>query len=401
MLNKERLYNDLKQKFMELSMQMTSDRKNRQTELCIEVSKKYGFPLGMVSDIVTLRVDMKDALEVLLFAIASLALSSSTLQYYFSEREIKEYSKYKYKTSTIKFPFTFESLMVEVRPEEQYVGRTTVKELMKLRDAQVINYNINTQRTMTLKRGKDFEYYQITLNRKAVDQITELLRKKDFIPNTLTFNLSPETDFTYKNGKLTINEPTAFDILDGYHRYIAMSNLYNIDEEFDYPMEIRIMFLNEENAKQFIFQEDQRTPLSKADSNAMNKNDVGVKISRFIKNSLGNDIVGQNAIINEALLVKLISLLYVKNGISYERSKMVKISNEITGIINDVSREVPELLDSKWSLNFTIAFFGLINNKNMKGKKLYENANELANKLNKEVKIEQLTLKRLNRLLET
>ena len=179
MINKEGLYTELKRKFAELSMKLTSNRKNKQTILCTEVNKKFGFPIGMVSDIVTQRVDMQDALEVLLFAIASVA--EVKVSYYFSEREIKEYSQYKYQANSLKFPFTFASQMVEIKPDEQYIGRTSVKELMQLRDAQIINYNANTQRTMTLKRGNDYEYYKITLNRKAVDQISELLQKKDFI----------------------------------------------------------------------------------------------------------------------------------------------------------------------------------------------------------------------------
>ena len=398
MINKEGLYTELKRKFAELSMKLTSNRKNRQTILCTEVNKKFGFPIGMVSDIVTQRVDMQDALEVLLFAIASVA--GVKVSYYFSEREIKEYSQYKYQANSLKFPFTFASQMVEIKPDEQYIGRTSVKELMQLRDAQIINYNANTQRTMTLKRGNDYEYYKITLNRKAVDQISELLQKKDFVPNTLTFNLSPETDFTYKNGKLTINEQVPFDILDGYHRYIAMSNLYNLDETFDYPMEIRILFLSEENAKQFIYQEDQRTPLSKADSNAMNKNDAGVKVCRFVKQKLGNEIVSQQGIINETLLVKLIDLLYIKNNTTYERSKLISIANEIVTIVEDAAMDIPELLDTKWSNNFTIAMIGLATKKELKGKELYITALETTKTLIKEEKVEQLTLKRLNKLLD-
>lgn len=398
MINKEGLYTELKRKFAELSMKLTSNRKNRQTILCTEVNKKFGFPIGMVSDIVTQRVDMQDALEVLLFAIASVA--EVKVNYYFSEREIKEYSQYKYQATSLKFPFTFASQMVEIKPDEQYIGRTSVKELMQLRDAQIINYNANTQRTMTLKRGNDYEYYKITLNRKAVDQISELLQKKDFVPNTLTFNLSPETDFTYKNGKLTINEQVPFDILDGYHRYIAMSNLYNLDETFDYPMEIRILFLSEENAKQFIYQEDQRTPLSKADSNAMNKNDAGVKVCRFVKQKLGNEIISQQGIINETLLVKLIDLLYIKNNTTYERSKLISIANEIVSIIEDTAMDIPELLDTKWSNNFTIAMIGLATKKKLKGKELYITVLETTKTLIKEEKVEQLTLKRLNKLLD-
>lgn len=399
MLFENDFYSEMKRKFLELSIQRADRNESSLTKLCEKVNVKYGFPMGMISDVVTMRVDMSTVLNALLFAIASEVLSKGNIKKYFTSSEIEQFSKYKYQVETVKFPFTFESQMIEIKPEEQYIGRTTVKELMKLRDAQIINYNINTQRTMTLKKGNDFEYYKITLNRKAVEQISELLKNGDFISNTLTFNLSPETDFTYKNGKLTINEVTNFDILDGYHRYIAMSNLYNIDENFDYPMEIRITFLSEENAKQFIYQEDQRTPLSKTDAATMNKNDFGVKVCRFMRNNLGNDIVGQDKIINESVLVKLINLLYFQKETSYERSKLIKLANELVEIINSVSLQVNDLLDTKWTTNFTLAFFGLAKQQNLKGKELYNATKKLVASMNKEEQIGQLTLKRLNTIL--
>jgi len=403
MLNKDKFYMELKRKFIELSINRNSKKLlkkpvSKQMQLCMDVHAKYNFPPGMVSDIVTLRVNMEDALEVLLYAIASFVLSDTSIKTYFTPREIKEYSKYKYETSSIKFPYTFESLMVEIKPDEQYIGRISVKELMKLRDAQIINYNVNTQRTMTLKRGKDYEYYQVTLNRKAIDQMMDLYRNGDFIPNTLTFNLSPETDFTYKDGKLTINDEVPFDILDGYHRYIAFSNLYNIDDTFDYPMEIRIMFANEENARQFIYQEDQKTPLSKVDSSAMNKNDVGVKVCRLVKSKLGNDIINQDGIINEALLVRLIDLLYVKDNKAYKRSQLVSVSNEIISTIEGVNLDVPDLLDERWSIEFTIMFLALANKLQLKGKELY-NKTIKTKDIAKNVRIEQVTGKKLNYLL--
>lgn len=405
MLYKQQFYAELKRRFAELSL----SQRNGQSALCMAVFKKYRIPLGMVSDIVTLRTDMEYALEVMLYCIAAtlsslakdsiLNIEPVNLSMYFSEREIKEYSNYKYQTQTLEFPYTFESLMVEIKPDEQYIGKITVKELMKLRDAQVINYNANTQRTMTLKRGNDFEYYKIALNKKAVNKISELYRNRDFIPNTITFNLSPEADFIYKNGKLTINSATAFDIVDGYHRYIAMSNLYNLDETFDYPMEVRVMFLSEENAKQFIYQEAQHTPLAKANLNTMNKNAVSVKVCRFVKNNLGDDVINQNGIINEALFVRLIEILYIEKG-SYERSKIIEVATKISDTINNTLKIYPKLLDSRWDNNFTIMFFGLASKQNLSGKTLYEKAKEKANKIIKEVKIEQLTARKLISLLK-
>ena len=366
-------------------------------EVCQDVNEKYGFPLGMVSDVVTQRTDMEDAPKELLFAIAKTLEMKVTS--FFTESEVKKYSKYKYVVQNIKFPFTFESHMIEIVPDKQYIGKTTARELMKLRDAQLIDYNEKTQRSLVLKQGNNFGYYRIDLNRKAIVKMSELFINGDFVPNTLTLNLPPDTDFTYHNEQLIINEMTKFDLLDGYHRYITLSNCFNNDINFDYPMEIRIMFKDEEDARQFIYQEDQRTPLSKIDVSAMNKNDIGVKICRFIKDELKDNIIGTNGIINEPLFIRLIDLLYVNNHVTYNRPKIVAIAKEILGIIRGVEDEVESLLGEKWSTNFTIQFLGLAQRKGLRGLKLYNEAKEKSSKMGKEERFELLTTRHLNSLL--
>ena len=92
-------------------------------------------------------------------------------------------------------------------------------------------------------------------------------------------------------------------------------------------------------------------------------------------------------------------MLYIKNNTTYERSKLISIANEIVTIVEDAAMDIPELLDTKWSNNFTIAMIGLATKKELKGKELYITALEITKTLIKEEKVEQLTLKRLNKLL--
>lgn len=399
MTNESELYSKLSTFFTEMFIQHGKRKSNSQTELCLEVQKKFGFPSGVVSDIVTMRTDMADASKELLYAITSVVSKkyhTINVEKYFSVTEIETYRKYRYKVGTTKFPITFKN-MIEVIEDEQYIGKITVRELMELRDAQILNYNVDTQRPMTLKRGDNFEYYKITLNRDAVNQMTELFQKGDFISNAITLNLPPDCDISYRNGELTIKDEVKFDILDGYHRYIALSNLYNLDNTFDYPMELRVTFFNQEKAKQFIYQEAQRTPLSKADADSMNKNDYGVKICQYIRRMLGNDIVGSCGIINESLLTRLISLLYVEHT-SYSKARQHEIGNQIMKVVNETETEVPELLDNIWTLNFTVMFFAEAKLNDLKGKELYDKALEKAGAI-KEIDVGNLSMKRIKDML--
>jgi hypothetical protein len=161
--------------------------------------------------------------------------------------------------------------MVQVAPD-QWIGAITAKELMKLKRQQLIKYNENTQRTMRrIVHGQD-RYFKIFLNNKSVEEIKESLRSGTYIADDITLNMPLETtEFVFNNGTLTINEMDKLDIIDGYHRYIAISRLSIEDKNFDYPMELRLVNFSEEKAKQLIYQKDQKTKMRQVDSAALNQ----------------------------------------------------------------------------------------------------------------------------------
>lgn len=146
---------------------------------------------------------------------------------------------------------------------------------MRLRDAQLINYNTNAQRTLQRTIRYGVESYKIAINRKALANIKKSFIEGDFIPNTITLNIpEDEVDWSYDDSKkqLKINKIKHFDIADGYHRYLAMCQIKDEDPKFDYPMELRVVFFPDSKIKQFIYQEDQKTKMKKIDSDSMNMN---------------------------------------------------------------------------------------------------------------------------------
>ena len=395
MIDREGFYSMLKKCFNKHLLE-----KQWQTDLIFGLKKSHNIPIEMTSDIITQRTDVRDVQDDILFTLA-LAIKEIAVLDYFSTNEIMVYENYYYQVEDFKFPYTFESPMVEVREGEQYIGKITVKELMKLRNAQVINYNANTQRAMKKVVGNNFEYYKISLNRKAINQMMELYKRKEFIPNTITLNISPDIDFSYSSeGKLKIKQETQFDILDGYHRYIAISNLFNIDPLFDYPMELRVMFMDAEDARQFIYQEDQKTKMLKVDSDAMNKDNIGNKIAkRFLGQLKGRYIA--NDIINENVLSKIINVFYVDKSQRYENSKMAVIINDLLELIDEAVLSTPKLLDKSWSNTFTIFFFGLYKIKMMRGRTLCKGAKLLSELSDsKTVNINNLTVSKLTKYID-
>lgn len=66
------------------------------------------------------------------------------------------------------------------------------------------------------------------------------------------------------------------------HRYIAISDLSNLNEDFDYPMELRSTMFSESKAQQMIWQKDQKTKMRKIESDSLNQNNFANQVINFI-----------------------------------------------------------------------------------------------------------------------
>lgn len=298
-------------------------------------------------DMLTLNKSADGFSKFILYALFQEVTGNMKEEDFFTQDEINYFANYKYVEEKASFPMTFHMQQVTI---DQWIGAISVKELMKLRDAQLINYNTNTQRSMkAIGKG---EHYQITLNKKALKEIGKLYNDNGYIPTTITLNMPEDTEYVYvaERSELVIKSMRYFDIIDGYHRYIAMSNEYNQDNSFDYPMELRIVEFPEYKAKQFIYQEDQKTKMTKVESKSFNQNDSGNIVAQRLNadpscNYMG--LISLNGIINSAELGLLISQFYFKGKMSKsdERQKIIETVKELKAKLNYMSEVNPDLLN--------------------------------------------------------
>lgn len=322
----------------------------------------YDIPKGMISDLISKRLGMSNVSEFVLFIlldsirhVASEKKDVDGVDEYFTMKEAKHYRTSKYEVDKIKFPLVFK--MVEVT-NDQWIGKITVDMLMQLRQAQLISYNVNAQRTLTKVVKGDRETYKITLNQKAVREIADAFDKHEFIPNTITLNIPMETesDFYYDedNCSLVINSLDRFDISDGYHRFIAACQLKDINAEFNYSMELRIVNYTEDKAKQLIYQEDKKTFMKKVDSRSMNMNRAAnITVTRVNENIRCNfkGLINRNeGLIHFGELADLVDYFYFK-GINKEkeRSVMIQAVKELTENFNLLTEYNTEYLEHKMS----------------------------------------------------
>lgn len=322
----------------------------------------YEIPKGIVSDLITKRMLMSEVSEFVLFILLDsihYTLKDNrkvlNIDQFFTMQEAMYYRKSKYENVNIKFPLVFKMIQIT---EDQWNGKIDVKTLMMLRQAQLINYNVNAQRTMqkVVKGGK--ESYKITLNQKAVGEIAKAYSNGTFIPNTLTLNipLEIESDFYYdeETCSLVIKSLDHFDMTDGFHRYIALCQVSDKNANFNYNMELRIVNFTEDKAKQMIFQEDQKTQMRKIDSNSMNMNKaaniVVTRLNDEVKCNLKGLINRNDGTVPFAELAELVNYFYFKEiGKEKERSVTLKAVSELTNDFNMLTEYNTEYLERKMS----------------------------------------------------
>ena len=329
--------------------------KKKMKELTKALNEKYDIPVSIASDIISLRSDIQYATDFILFCITS-ELMPNLIESHYSDGEIEKYSNAKYTQRKSVFPLHFTMIKIS---DDQWIGSITAKELIKLRDMQLINYNENAQRTMQHILRGDVEYYRIALNKSAVSQIENLYSNGTYISNTITLNI-PETEYDYKYDEDThdfvISKIDHFDIIDGYHRYIAMSNLIN-KGSFDYPMELRITTFSDSKDQQMIWQEDQKTKMRRVDSKSLNQNDFATRICNQINADKQSNLCGlisrNKGVINAAYFCNIVQMLYatqVKN-----RGDEIKLKNEISAGLNKLTSEDVSLLNTPWTFEYTLA----------------------------------------------
>lgn len=324
--------------------------------LVTEIEKENNVPTGITMDIIAGRTNMEEDNEFLLFLICN-KINPDKVKEFFTENEINFYHAQQYEIDEFEFPLDIKC--IQVAPD-QWIGAADVNFLIELRKAQLINYNANAQRTMQRVVRGNKETYKIALNAKAIKEIKASLAQGNFIPNTITLNMPETTDWTYdaKRNVLTINELSAFDISDGYHRYMAMCQLKEINVDFNYPIELRIISFPDDKVKQFIYQEDQKTKMRKVDSASMNMsspaNIVLERLNADTMFDLKGKVLRNGGQINFGYAGNIVEFLFFKGIKSAPMNEIVAVKDQLKNGINTFVETYPEWFEKRFDFKETL-----------------------------------------------
>lgn len=331
--------------------------------------KKLGIKESDFSRFLHCRESVAAASDFILYCLCK-AYYPGYIKEHFLPNEIKQYDKLKIVEEKLVTPLSMKVIQVS---DQQWIGKITAKELMLWRNAQIINYNENAQRTLKhiIRHGRDI--YQISLNNKAVNSVMELMESDSFIPNTLTFNIPEDIHYEYDQDSytLTINlNEQKLDILDGYHRYIAISKMLSKNPDFDYNMEVRFVQFSESTAQQFIWQEDQKTKMAKSQSEAMDQHKLANQITQRINDNGACDLyhhITANGIINKGYFAQMVDRVYCKGIAKKNELKVQKETvNYLVDYLNILVEEDPTLTEKKWDRLYTYCAVFLSDKKDKK-----------------------------------
>lgn len=351
------------------SIDKTKDSNRKlQQQWYTRLSQDYNIPMVDSSDYLSLRKDLSGATEFILFAITNI-VEEELVGKYFTKKEIDLYKGQKLKVDDIKT--TFRLPMIKVT-DDQYIGATSVKFLMQLREDRLINYNANTQRALAAMLVGEDVIYRPYVNNYAVQEIADAFKQNVFIPNTISLNINLEDDradyeYNPKKNILEIRDITAFDIFDGYHRYLGMARIWDMNHNFDYPMKLRITMFSVSKAKQFIFQEDHKTKMKKLDAKTFNQGDYGNQVINRLNSDPDSCVIGRvnlmNGLINSGVMSQSINKFFFNEKKEYNRKDINGVAQEIMTALDKFLLKYDEYNQNKWSRSTTnIIVYGIANN---------------------------------------
>jgi len=358
-VNRNILENYLSEKFFNILI-----HKDDELKIYNYAYDKYNYPKGIFSDFLSGRRSIEEANDYTLFVITDSILNATDKKYhkkisdFFTDREISKYSEIQYEEpNKIEFPLVFNMIQVS---DDQWIGSLSADTFCALQESGLINYNPITQRAMTKVTRDDNELYRITLNKNAVKEITADMLEHIYVPDTITLNIPKDdvyADFHYdeQSCQLVIDSIEAFDINDGYHRYVSMFRAKSENPNFNYPMELRITNFDIDKSRRMIYQYDQKTKMSKQLSDTYNSYAAQNKVVQRINESSMCNLQGEikiGGLIDSTTLSECIKRLYFskRQGDSPEqRKEIIRVSKELIEDFNILTEEDEKYLEKKYS----------------------------------------------------
>lgn len=258
------------------------------------MSKKRSMNRGRFNGYVFHMIDINKMTDEEIYWFASYEKTGIDVKEYFSPEEQKRYSKSKVVIKKPQFPIVFDNVLPV--SDDQFVTTINTQVLYELYNNSILAYNIRTQRAPKICYKDGREAYKININRWSVKEIKELIERGLYIYNDLSFNVGgrEENDFYYdeQNAKFVLRSGM-FDILDGFHRTMAIIQVMNEDPEINLNFVLNIMNFSEEKARRFVAQQDKRNKINPSFSRSLDDTKYDSILTKRLNENSNSILFGQ------------------------------------------------------------------------------------------------------------
>lgn len=346
------------------AIEASKENMRKNADLLVDKLNNYGINAGKVIGIYNKSIPLVTLsnAELYLFTKSLFEITdynSIDISKWFTDEEIKTYNQYKapkpYKNNVIIL-----NNVDQTSDNRYFCTKATYKEMSDIFGQGLITYNIRTQREAKVINFGDRFISIPDIKEKPVMEMTELMLKGKFTPNTITLNIrktgGEKFEYDEKSRTLMIecdNEESFCDIIDGGHRGQAFIRVIEQDPNNQGYTYISILNYTEEEAQEYIEQEDHRTPINKIRIAAFKNSDEYVAIAKDI-NKYGSEMT--NELFNKIALDetemktqdKYITVSTFAEALKYNFGKfenarevsktqdyLIKFFNELIGIIKE------------------------------------------------------------------
>ena len=338
---------ELQQLLSERLKKIRNGKRSVGDDVIRELAEKYKFNTGVASDLITgnILTEYLDGRQI--YQLASVIIDNFNAEDYFGKSKIELYSKPEKPEET--YPIEFENVLQI--SEDQFLTTISTQKIRELYNKAIIYYNLATQRDPKIYTVDGKTEVKIRINKSSVSQIKYLLIENKFIPNALTWNVRNGEEsgvWDYSSGLATFElKANGFDIIDGFHRYLAIVQALRINPELDIQFPLYIVVFNEDKAKRFIAQEDKRNKINPYYSKAL---DIG-KFEHRVLTLMNKDSdfvfydsfgVLDNARFNFGKTMTTIGQLYGNKGYD-SQFEILSLKNYLIKSFNELINESPKL----------------------------------------------------------
>lgn len=195
------------------------------------------------------------------------------LNHYFTDQELKEAKSYDARVfiDSFELPLIIENV-IPFSYMKAYIGMIDIQIIKKLFESQILFYDYEIQRELTVIKKKNGQFRQKpTLYMNNVNEICNDLLKGKLEPTTLIWNAKARTSedirgelyYDPKNLTLTITKGTKLAIMDGYHRINGALKALRINPDLKFQFPVQFTELSTREAQEFQSQIAKATPISK------------------------------------------------------------------------------------------------------------------------------------------